>query len=223
MSYRIESTSDGSNTLYSNLFDATYHSIFGAIEESIHVFLAAGLDYVSKRNKHISILEIGFGTGLNAWLTYIHSLRNGLSVNYSTLELYPVDKEITSQLNFHDHLPCTESEKDAFDLLHALSWDEKHLLDTFSFIKHHEDFVKMEYTPSQFDCIYFDAFAPSTQPELWELDLHTRLYKALKPGGCLVTYCAKGDFKRLLKSIGYMLDPLNGPNRKHEMTRAIKA
>ncbi len=224
MSNVIQLTQDGSQTLFSETFDATYHSIFGAIEEAIHVFIAGGLDYaVLSEKRDISVFEMGFGTGLNAWLTYIAAKRRNLNVHYTGIELFPVKEGTWSQLTYVNQIPCTDLEKEAFQELHKCKWDEEvSIADTFTFQKLLADITVYNFEPSSFDIIYYDAFAPNTQGILWEEELHTTLYNSLKPGGALVTYCAKGVFKRMLKSLGYTLDSLNGPHRKHEMTRAIK-
>ncbi len=217
----IQKTADGSHTLYSSFFEASYHSIHGALEESIHVFISAGIDYFPN-TQPLTILEMGFGTGLNAWLSYLHSTRFGRKIHYETIELHPVSEEVVSQLNYTSALPCTAKEAENFIALHSSAWNRSISFDNhFTLHKHQTDILSMDI-PESIDLIFFDAFAPNCQSELWESELHKKLFDSLSPNGILVTYCAKGTFKRMLRSIGYTLDPLAGPGRKHEMTRAIK-
>lgn len=224
MSNVIKQTQDGSQTLYSEQFDATYHSIFGAVEEAIHVFIAGGLDFALRTtNDEVSIFEMGFGTGLNAWLTYVTSVRRNLTINYTSIELYPLDKSIWSNLNYVQSIPCNQAEQNAFVKINDCDWNAYiNISKTFRLKKLSEDIINYPFISESLDIIYFDAFAPNTQGILWEEELHIKLYNSLKPGGALVTYCAKGAFKRMLKHVGYTLDSLNGPHRKHEMTRAVK-
>ncbi len=214
-------SSDGSHTLLSNQFNVHYHSIHGAIEEAIHVFISAGLDFFGSMPE-IKVFEMGFGTGLNAWLAGIHAGRTQRIVQYTGVELYPVDISTIQGLNYTSQLNLSELETKMFHQLHSVLWNEPHHISpNFSFKKCHQDINQFDFSDS-YDIIFFDAFAPNTQAQLWEIQLHQKLFDALNPGGILVTYCAKGAFKRMLKEVGYTLDPLSGPHRKHEMTRAIK-
>ncbi len=214
-------SSDGSHTLLSKQFNVHYHSIHGALEESIHVFISAGLDFLSSKQE-INIFEMGFGTGLNAWLACIHAGRTRRKMSYTGIELFPLDEKTVKGLNYTSQIVLNDDEKASFEQLHNLSWDKTHAIHSnFTFKKHHEDIHNFDFK-DKYDIIFFDAFAPNTQANLWEKDLHERIFNSLNPGGILVTYCAKGVFKRMLKEIGYTLDPLSGPHRKHEMTRAIK-
>lgn len=217
-------SADGSNTVVSKEFGVPYHSIHGALEESIHIFLSAGIYYQSLKNKNkLDIFEMGFGTGLNAWLAFLEANRLSIEINYTGVELYPLPLECCNTLNYPSIVQSDQDEKTQFQSLHELKWEEHHVLsNTFSFQKHLMDIHKYKFDHSSFDIIFFDAFAPSSQEDLWEVELHQKLFLALKPGGCLVTYCAKGSFKRMLKQLGYELQALNGPGRKHEMTRALK-
>jgi tRNA U34 5-methylaminomethyl-2-thiouridine-forming methyltransferase MnmC len=220
-------TQDGSHTIKSEQFDATYHSIFGAVDESIHVFIMAGLDYLrlqSPQKTQINVLEIGMGTGLNVWLAALWANTHHIQIDLVTIEKYPVRKEQYTMLNFADSIPSISTEQaELIQTIHSAEWGQKTpLTDYFSFTKYEEDVLEHQYPTDHNDVIFFDAFAPNAQPELWEPGFHSRLLDSLVKGGILTTYCAKGVFKRMLKSIGYELDQLPGPHRKHEMTRAIK-
>jgi len=217
----IIETSDGSNSISSKKYQASYHSIHGAIEESMHIFISAGLYYKHcKGIKNIKIFEMGFGTGLNAFLTMIAAKKYGLKVEYHSIELHPLGSDIYQALNFHSFVP--DARKEDLMRLHELAWGKSHEIDHhFSFKKIEGDLHKMDFQDS-YDLIYYDAFAPSSQPALWEEVIQKKLYEMLNHQGALLTYCAQGKFKRTLKSIGYQLDKLDGPGRKHEMTRAVK-
>jgi len=217
----IIETSDGSNSISSKQYQASYHSIHGAIEESMHIFISAGLYYKHRQGiKEIKIFEMGFGSGLNAFLTQLAAKKYNLKVQYHSIELHPLSEDIYESLNFHSLIP--DSSHESLLNLHQLSWGDLHQIDQhFSFKKIEGDLHKVSLE-EQFDLIYYDAFAPSAQPTLWEESIQSKLYEILKPKGALLTYCAQGKFKRTLKALGYQLDKLDGPGRKHEMTRAIK-
>lgn len=218
-------TADGSHTLRSHRFGVPYHSIHGAVQESRHVFIAAGLeDRLDNGLTEINILETGFGTGLNALLVWEAArLHPGVQLNYLGLERYPVAGELVNALNYPAQTGCSETD---FRRLHELAWGEQHLPGAnFSFRKQEIDFAEaLAGLPAsdRADVLFFDAFAPASQPELWEQPLLTLCYEALRPGGVLVTYCAKGQFKRDLRSVGFTVEPLPGPPGKREMTRARK-
>ena len=215
----IIKTSDGSNTLYLKDLDESYHSKHGAIQESEHVFINNGLRlFLEKTNlTELHILEYGFGTGLNAFLTKINC-PSDLNVYYTSLDKYPLPKEVSSNLNYHEQL----GNQPVYEAIHHADWD--HLIDiseTFHLLKVKTDF--RDFTTGQsFDIIFFDAFAPSKQPELWTSDILQLCYNALTLGGVFVTYSAKGQLKRDLKTIGFTVETLPGPPGKFEMVRAIK-
>lgn len=217
----IIETSDGSNSISSKHYQATYHSIHGAIEESMHIFISAGMYYKHRQGvQKLKIFEMGFGTGLNAFLSQIAAKKLNLEVEYHSIELHPLDPSLYKSLNFHTLVPGSSQE--ALMKLHTSSWDEMHQIDSqFRFIKMHGD-LHSSNIEEKYDLIYYDAFAPSSQPDLWEEPIQRKLYEILKQKGALLTYCAQGKFKRTLKTIGYNLDNLDGPGRKHEMTRAVK-
>ena len=203
---KVITTSDGSHSLLNTELNETYHSVHGAIQESMHVFIKNGLDHFSRPGV-VKIFEVGFGTGLNALLTAL----SGRQVHYTAIEAFPLDEEVYQQLNYEPK-----------DLLMSLHRNPK--LETLSFI-----FNKLNITlqsialePNSYDIIYFDAFAPSKQPEMWELPMIRKVCDALTPGGLFVTYCAKGQLKRDLKSLGMEVETLPGPPGKKEMVRGTK-
>jgi tRNA U34 5-methylaminomethyl-2-thiouridine-forming methyltransferase MnmC len=188
----------------------------------MHVFIQAGLQFKAAQSSHLSVLEMGFGTGLNALLTLIESQRKHLDIDYATVEAFPLDTQQAALLNFTSVLETPDLEE-PFQRMHQMDWGFRTALTPgFHFTKWKTTFEA--YQPERlFDVIYFDAFAPGAQPELWELPLLEKMYTALAPGGVLTTYCAKGSVKRNLKSLGFSLEALEGPPGKREMTRAIKA
>lgn len=215
-------TADGSHTVVSKQFDAMYHSRNGAIQETNTVFIEAGFKHLINNGfKEISILEIGFGTGLNAFMTYLEAERQGISVHYDTLETYPLSMEDILQLNYSSllHVPTSNS---IFLEMHSIPWEMRTpVAPNFYLQKRLLDFLKIEEA-NQYDLIYFDAFAPEAQPELWDVDMFQKMYAALRKNGVMTTYCAKGIVKRNLKSVGFSLESLPGPPGKREMTRVIK-
>ncbi|MFT4536703.1 MAG: tRNA U34 5-methylaminomethyl-2-thiouridine-forming methyltransferase MnmC [Saprospiraceae bacterium] len=209
---------DGSHTIISERFGVSYHSKFGSIQETQTVFIDAGLDYIVSRGyRDINILEMGFGTGLNALMTY-QSIK-GIKINYHTLEAYPILEAQYSELNYPTVLSLSETQTKDFLKMHkAPSGAKISLSECFDFTKHIikiEDFSTFE----KFDIIYYDAFAPTSQEELWTPELMAKLYEMCNSGAVLVTYCAKGSFKRALRSAGFTVEALDGPEGKREMTR----
>lgn len=218
-------TADGSHTIHSDSFNATYHSTHGSMQESKTVFIDAGLNYlIEKGLGKINILEIGFGTGLNAFMTYLEAKNSPVNIQYDSFELYPIGAEIAAKLNYPECLGA-ESEKDIFHSLHKNPGssiavelcDKQH----FKFNLFIDNFEQHSFN-SSYDLIYFDAFAPSIQPQLWQESFLRKMYDALNEDGVLVTYCAQGAFKRALKSVGFKVEALPGPVGKREMTRAHK-
>jgi tRNA U34 5-methylaminomethyl-2-thiouridine-forming methyltransferase MnmC len=217
---KIFETQDGSHSVFSEQYGVSYHSRYGAIQESRHVFIESALFYMLPAQKELSILEIGLGTGLNAVLTLLEAERHGANIHYEAIEAFPLSLEQARQLNYPSLLGNLAD--DYFLQLHLLGWGSAHQLTPhFSFCKHRQHFEEVDYEAA-FDIIYFDAFAPDAQPELWEANVMARMYQALKPTGILVTYCAKGAVKRTLKEVGFTIEALKGPPGKREMTRAQK-
>ena len=221
----LRRTSDGSHTVFSKRFQATYHSEHGALRESLHVFIKHGLFFVFDRtdkDQTVNILECGFGTGLNAWLTAIESLKRGRSVRYIGAEPHPLPKEFLERINYPS-MYMDGKYKSLWDELHERSTDDHSLLyDRFGFEVHMDTIQKI--TPHlPIDLIYHDAFGPRVQKELWDRPLMKQYWTYLKDGGVLVTFGAQGAFKRHLKDIGFEVEAIPGPPGKREMTRAIKS
>ena len=215
-------TDDGSHSFLSPQFGVLYHSRHGAIQETECVFINAGLRYFkSHQIPSINILEIGFGTGLNAFMTYLEAEKLGISIHYTTLEMYPLSIADAELLNYPTQLQA-EDKIDIFNKMHSSEWGKDvQLSNSFIFQKLKIDFKEVNFH-SRYDLIYFDAFAPESQPELWDNVIFEKMYLSLKKEGILTTYCAKGAVKRTLKSVGFSLEFLPGPPGKREMTRAIK-
>lgn len=219
----IITTKDGSNSLVSAEFNETYHSHNGALTESTHVFMNAGIQSwfnTVPPEGPIKIIELGFGSGLNGYLTRLEAERLKIPVEYHALELYPVHPEIAAQLNYPERL---DKPKEHFNELHTCAWGQTVTLsDHFKLLKLKEDYTLFELPKATYHSFYFDAFAPDTQPELWDDNAFQNVFEALAPGGNIVTYCAKGVVKRTLKSIGFTLETLPGAPGKREMIRATK-
>lgn len=211
-----EKTDDGSNTLYVPQLDEHYHSTKGAKTESQHIFIKEGL--LHTKLEHIKVLEIGFGTGLNAFETLVSSQENKIYVDFHSLELFPLSWEDVKGLNY--------SESTAYKNIINAEWDTPTtIIDTFKLTKYHCDFTKIDTKTftKDFDVIYFDAFAPEKQPEMWEQQLFNNLYVLLKDGGILTTYCAKGIVRRMLQESGFKVERIPGPpGGKREILRANK-
>lgn len=219
MANQLYLTADGSHSLLSENFNVSYHSKHGAIQESQHVFINAGLLHRSKTKQVLNVLEIGFGTGLNALMTLQIAEQHQLKINYQTYEAYPISDTHVSELNYATQLDIDPS---ILDHLHHCDWNTPHIIQPyFQFTKWLKRFEEIT-DKDQFDVIYFDAFAPNAQTELWEKPLLQKMYDALKPEGVLTTYCAKGVVKRCFKTIGFELESIPGPPGKREMTRVIK-
>jgi tRNA U34 5-methylaminomethyl-2-thiouridine-forming methyltransferase MnmC len=213
---RVEITKDNSPTLYSEAFGQTYHSIHGALSESLHVFIKHGLAEVAQIKQEICIFEMGFGTGLNAALTWQYALKHQLEITYITIEKFPITNEVSTQFITQD-----PDLNDRIARLQKVSWNEEHVFQQFNFQKIEGDLMNLEIKKT-FDIIFYDAFSPSSQPELWTEEIFSKMYDLLNPGGLLTTYCAKGQVKRNLKNVGFLVESPPGPMRKREMTLARK-
>lgn len=221
---QIIETEDGSHSLYVPSLNETYHSFHGAIRESRHVFIKQGLEHwlLQNRKNNVRILEVGFGTGLNALLSIELASVQKVNIFYLTLEPYPLEDKVVKLLNYPTLLQ-NESLREYFSLLHASSWNKPTVLDRFFTIQ--KQLIKLEEFNAEehkFDVVFFDAFAPNKQAELWTYEMLEKVYTLLAPSGTLVTYCAKGQLKRDLKSIGFKLETLPGPPGKKEMVRGRK-
>jgi tRNA U34 5-methylaminomethyl-2-thiouridine-forming methyltransferase MnmC len=224
MERKIITTSDGSHSIYIPELDENYHSVHGAIQESKHVFIEAGLKYSLPRFSEINILEIGFGTGLNALLTLIESNNSKSNIHYTSIEAFPVSMEMANELNYVSLLNEEEVDlKTIFNRLHSCEWEiDNRISGNFSLRKIKDTLQKTGFGNEEFNLIYFDAFGPPTQPEMWTEEIFSKLYSALTHNGSLVTYCAKGEVKRTLKKVGFRVETLPGPPGKREMVRAVR-
>lgn len=222
--HKILVTADGSHTLFVDGLDEQYHSIHGAIAEAKHVFIQSGFDHVLNNQpiSSLNILEVGFGTGLNALITYLYGKQTGAKVNYTSIEPYPLDESIVSRLNYPILLECDEDETKVFKKFHTCKWNEPHAVgENFSLFKKKGMFQELELKAG-FDLVYFDAFGPRAQSELWEESIFAQLFNCLRQNGCLVTYCAKGQVRRNMQKVGFEVERLPGPPGKREMLRATK-
>ena len=219
MKREIIQTQDGSTTIHLPEWEESYHSKHGAIQEAYHVFIKSGLELFP--NEPISILEIGFGTGLNAFITYLETKKSQQIINYVGIEAYPVLEEEASLMNYVEELQA-QNELGIFTSMHQSSWEEKHQLATnFNFFKRQQFFQDITDV-NQFDLIYFDAFGFRVQPELWSLEIFQKMYLALKIGGVLVTYACRSSIKNALIESGFSIEKLPGAPGKREMLRATK-
>jgi tRNA U34 5-methylaminomethyl-2-thiouridine-forming methyltransferase MnmC len=222
MNPELKITGDGSNTLYVPHLNEHYHSTFGAINESLHVFIESGFLKAATLFDEIRILEIGFGTGLNALLTWMEAERIPKKVIYVALEPYPLDVEVWSGLNYPDCF-CTFSYLNIFRRLHETDWQRNERISPFYSIhkiqSRLEDYVP---EPDVFNLVYFDAFGPEVQPELWTEEVFRKIFFSMKNGGILVTYSVKGSVRRAMKNSGFSVEKIPGPAGKREITRAIK-
>lgn len=242
MKRKIITTADGSKTIRIEAWNEQYHSIHGAINEANHVFIKNGLHFfchserghlerppadragsrevVSESPNPIAILEIGFGTGLNAFITLLEAQKLDVHVNYVGIEAYPVSADEISELNYPE-LISKEHEAD-FNRIHQVPWEDPIELNPhFAITKRQQLFEEIEIE-NAFDLIYFDAFGPRVQPQLWTETIFKSMFNALKPGGILVTYSAKGSVRRAMQSVGFTVERLEGPPGKRQMLRALK-
>lgn len=210
-------TEDGSHTLFNPDFGESYHSRFGAIAESVFVYLNNGIAQISKDT--ISVFEMGFGTGLNAFLTFLWAAQHNKVVSYTVIEKYPIPCEMAKQLNYH--LLLAPQHHDAFLMMHSSGWNDEISFDKLKLRKVLGDFS--DYTlPGSYDIFFYDAFSAERQPELWTTEIFRKIFVSLNPGGILVTYSAKGDVRRNLKESGFRVEKLQGPPGKKHMLRAFK-
>ena len=219
MERKIIVTADGSSTIHLPEWDENYHSKHGAIQEAKHVFIKSGLSLFSEQKT--SILEIGFGTGLNSFITFLEAPKRNLIIDYVGVEAYPVAAAEIEKLNYVSELNAEEFTK-VFSEMHEQEWDVRNILSSnFSLTKRKQFFHEIK-DENRFDLIYFDAFGARVQPELWTEEIFEAMYKSLKNGGVLVTYCAKGSVRRAMLKVGFSIEKLAGPPGKREMLRATK-
>ena len=219
MKREIIITSDGSTTIQLPDWNEQYHSKHGAIQEAYHVFLDTGFFKIDLQE--IAVLEIGFGTGLNAFITFLEAKKLQKKVNYVGVEAYPISMEEFQKLNYVSELKALEFQS-VFDEMHRISWEKEHSISKdFQLLKRKQFFQDIQDTAA-FDLIYFDAFGAQNQPELWTEAIFLKMYKAMKKEGVLVTYSAKGSVRRAMQAVGFMVERLPGPPGKREMLRATK-
>ncbi len=215
MKSKIIQTEDLSNTLFSKKFGEHYHSIHGAMNESMHIFINAGLKQIKK--KRISIFEMGFGTGLNALLTLKEALENNIIIDYTTLEKYPIEENIALNLNY------AKNELQTYFLsMHKNEWGlETKISKHFLLTKIKQSIIDFQHN-KKYDLVYYDAFSPDIQPDLWSTEIFESLYNSMNNEGIFVTYTVKGTVKRALKSVGFQIEKLPGPIGKREILKATK-
>jgi tRNA U34 5-methylaminomethyl-2-thiouridine-forming methyltransferase MnmC len=219
MKREIITTSDGSKTIFLPDWNEQYHSKHGAVQEAMHVFIKNGFYNVAK--EQINILEIGFGTGLNAFITFLEIQNSTKKVKYTGVDHYPIPNEELEQLNHLSMLDAQKFEKE-YHKLQTCNWEEEIAIsENFTLKKSAERFENLRYQ-KEFDLIYFDAFGPRVQPDLWTEEIFQNMFNALTAAGTLVTYCAKGSVRRTLQTIGFEIERLPGPPGKREMLRATK-
>lgn len=219
MKREIIQTKDGSTSILLPDWNETYHSKFGAIQEAKHVFIKNGLSLFS--GKSVAILEIGFGTGLNAFITYLEAKNSGQNIDYTGVEAYPVSEEDALKMNYVSELEANSSEA-IFVKMHQADWNERVELDSnFTLEKQNKKFQEIS-DEAKYDLIYFDAFGFRVQPELWSLEIFQIMFRSLKPNGVLVTYACRSSIKNAMKESGFEVEKLNGPPGKREMLRARK-
>jgi len=219
INHEIRVTGDGSKTIFLPELNETYHSSNGAVQESRHIFIENGLDLVEKQGA-IRIFEVGFGTGLNALLSASWAEMNNQSIHYIGIEAKPLSPELCFQLDYPRHIG--QNAEKIYDALIRCDWEMDNQLTTHFSIQKREVKIQDFVTEEPTDLIYFDAFGPRVQAEMWEYPILEKMYQSLNAGGALVTYCAQGQFKRDLKAIGFSLESLPGPPGKREMTRATR-
>ncbi len=219
MTHQIILTDDNSFTIFLPELDETYHSRKGAIAESLHVYIKSGLEFVANTKDRIKIFEFGFGTGLNALLSWQFAEANHKTIFYDSVEKYPLEKEIYSRLNYDKVIGTGKHLMD----LHEANWNEAIILsDHFILQKFNTDINLVAFPKDYYDLVYYDAFAPSKQAEVWEFSVLNKIYDSMVTDGILTTYCAQGAFKRNLINLGFEVEKIPGPPGKREMIRAIK-
>lgn len=219
MEREIIKTLDGSTTIHLKEWDECYHSKHGAIQEAKHVFIKNGLSLFE--DKPVNILEIGFGTGLNAFITFLEANQKNQIINYTGVEAYPVNADEVLSMNYVSELEANQFEE-IFKKMHECDWNQKNEISSnYSLTKRKQFFDEIDDFEI-FDLIYFDAFGYRVQPELWSTEIFQKMYNSLKPNGVLVTYAARGVVKRSMIEVGFTVEKLAGPPGKREMFRAVK-
>ncbi|MEP6750739.1 MAG: tRNA (5-methylaminomethyl-2-thiouridine)(34)-methyltransferase MnmD [Bacteroidota bacterium] len=223
MKKEIIVTGDGSHSIAIPEMDVTYHSSHGAIQESMHVFIQSGLRYfpADKKQENISILEMGFGTGLNALLTIAEAGKNQQKIYYESIELYPLEPNVYTLLNYCEELQRPDLEP-LFTLIHECAWNTTvEIAPWFNFKKNQISLADFS-TKRLFDIVYFDAFAPGVQPDLWTAAVFKKLFALMNTNAVLTTYCSKSIVRKAMTEAGFVIVKIPGPPHKREMVRAIK-
>ncbi|HNW70922.1 MAG TPA: tRNA (5-methylaminomethyl-2-thiouridine)(34)-methyltransferase MnmD [Bacteroidales bacterium] len=220
MKREIIQTADGSKTIFIPELNECYHSKNGALAESMHIFINAGYRYAAENKKTLNVLEIGFGTGLNALLTLIETLRDNRFINYHGIEPCRIGKQELDELGYPE-LTGVPGARVYYQELHKTR-SENPITDCFTLSVSEEKIEDIALKKSFYDLVYFDAFAPAVQPELWRPEIFDKIAASIRIGGVLVTYSCKGDVKRALKIAGFSLKKLPGPPGKREFLRAVK-
>jgi tRNA U34 5-methylaminomethyl-2-thiouridine-forming methyltransferase MnmC len=217
----IITTLEGTKTIHIPEWNETYHSRHGIMQEAEHVFISHGLDQI--KTSEISILEMGFGTGLNAFLTLFKAMEKDLTVQYYTLEKYPLNKEEINELQY-GALVDNKKAEEYYQVLHQADWEQEiRICENFTFTKFKADFLELRNLPiNDINLIYFDAFGSRVQPELWVEDIFKQIFDCMVPGGLLTTYSSKGSARRAMQSVGFKVEKLSGPQGKREMVNAWK-
>ncbi len=219
MEREIITTGDGSKTIQIKDWEEQYHSKHGAVQEAYHVFIKHGLELF--KDEEVGILEIGFGTGLNAFITLLESEKLKLNVSYTGVEAFPVALNEIEELNYVSALQANEKQS-FYNKMHNCGWEVRQdITSNFTLLKLKKYFIEINDV-SCFNLIYFDAFGARVQPELWTVEIFKKMFTALKPGGYLVTYSAKGSVRRAMQEVGFVVERLPGPPGKREMLRAKK-
>ncbi len=220
MKRKLIVTADGSHSFYLEEMDEHYHSKHGSIAESNHIFIEAGLKQKSAEKSNFKLLEVGMGTALNVWLSALALKGSGLKVNYTAIEAFPLSLDEVQNLNYPNLLGESRA---LFNKIHQSAWEAPvQLTEELSLLKKQASLQSLSLEQA-YDLVYFDAFAPEKQPELWEEAIFRKLHDSMTKGGLLVTYCVKGVIRRRLKAIGFEVEKLAGPpGGKREMLRARK-
>ncbi len=213
-------TKDESLTLFNKDIGEYYHSTFGAIQESEHVFIQSGLDLFEGHKSPINIFEVGFGTGLNALLSYAWAETFKRPVSYQCVELYPITLALAGKLNYHELLGI---EPDVFIQMHQVGEELVTISEYFTFHKQLTSLQEVMLPSNHFDLVFFDAFSPDVQPEMWSEKVFKKIASSIKRGGVLTTYSCKGIVKRAMKDAGFEIEKLPGPAGKREILRAFKS
>ena len=222
MALKIIQTSDGSHTIYDESLNETYHSIHGSINESNHVYVNAGLKQFiyESRKKHVNILEVGFGTGLNFLLLYDFLKKRNIKVHYHTIEPNPLNDSVLEKLNFSKIIGSVD---EIFKIIHKSKTDELVEIDKkITFLKSVDTIENIKLKERKYDIIFFDAFAPSKQPDIWSYNNLNKIHSSMGEDSILVTYCSSGKFKKTLHDLGFKVEVLDGPKGKKEMVRVRK-